>query len=371
MKFRIDESFAVKYRPRLLEDFIGQSEVVSILQGMFERRKIARSILIIGETGTGKTSIARMIARYVNCQGKKIPCNKCESCLREISEHPDVHEINMGDKTGIDFMRELINSANYAPQSNFRIFILDELHAVSQNSIAAFLKPLEEPPPNTIWILVTTNPEKLPATVRGRCLKLHMKPVDPRETAKLLKRVCKKERIKIPKQTLLQIAELCGGQPRDSLQGLEAVVNYVSSGESKVDAESLLSVVQETLGYTRSDLIIQYLLSVYSGKYTSAIKSIHQVSTSYESFIRTLIDYHINAIYSKVSPKLCSHYYDYQRFFEHLKKYKLDNLPKGTMLDILDILVDASNKVRYAVDPKHVLIAATFRIVHVAGGKNS
>jgi len=372
MTTETSNSFAIKFRPKVFSDFVGQDTSMQILKGMFKRKKIARSILIYGDTGCGKTSLGRLIARYVNCQKlkKRTPCGKCASCKRNIEDHPDFHEINMGDKTGVEFMRGLTNTASYSPQSNFRIFLLDELHAITSSSKSAFLKPLEEPPPRTIWIGATTNPEKLPETISGRCLKIHMKSVEPKDTVKLLSKVCKEESIELSSEILLQIAQLCRGQPRDSLQSLEVVANFIKGKKvKKKDIKEIIStVVKDIIGY-QEDIVIKFLLSIYAGKYTTALKSLEEIS-SFEPFVRSLIDYHINAIYLRVSPKLRSNFYGHKRFFKHLGEYDLEGLHNKQMFDILDILIEAGGKIKqYVMDNKQIMISTTFKCIDITSTK--
>ena len=357
-------SFSLEYRPRKLEDLIGQEATVRIVAGMFARNKISRSILIHGEAGTGKTTLARIIALYANCLGKHPPCGSCSSCERGVENHPDVHEINMGDKTGVDYMRELTNSASYMPQSNFRIFLLDEIHSVTKNAFSALLKPLEEPPPHTIWILITTEPEKVIDTIYSRCIKLPMQAVPPEETTELLRRVCKKEHIKIDHSILLAIAQMCNGQPRDSLQGLEAVANYLAAKKNKgLPSAKLLKIVRRAIGQTSDALALQYLISVYLGRYTSAIKAINE-SISLENFLRSVTDYHINTCYKQINSKLCNTYAKYLHFFAEMDKYKVELTTKSSIA-ILNELVNTASKIRYSIDGRQLLISTTFNIINL------
>ncbi len=355
-------SFSLEYRPHKLEDLIGQESTVRIVSGMFARKKIARSILIHGEPGTGKTTLARIIALYANCLGDHPPCGSCSSCVRGVENHPDVHEINMGDKTGVDYMRELTSTASYQPQSNFRIFLLDEIHAATKNAFSTLLKPLEEPPPHTIWILITTEPEKLLDTIYSRCLKLPMRAVPPEDTVKLLSRVCKKEHVKIDKNVLLEIAQMCNGQPRDSLQGLEAVANYLAARKSKgLPSAKLLKIVRRAIGQTSDELALQYLLSVYLGRYTSAIKAVNE-AVNLETFLRAVTDYHINTCYKQINSKLCATYAKYMHFFAEMDKYKVDITTKYSTA-VLSVLVDTASKIRYSIDGRQLLVSTTLNII--------
>lgn len=197
---------SVKYRPQSLKTFIGQDSVKETVKSLLSKQWPG-AVLISGETGSGKTTLARIIAKEL----KSLNC--CE-------------EINIGDSRGIDDIRSLAERAKFAPlgDAKYRIFILDEVHMLTSAAASALLKVLEEPCKTTKFILCTDQPEKLLKTILGRCVKLKLSKITPEEYVPFLKYVCKKEEASIDEKKLLKIAQAAGGQPRESLQLLEVAL---------------------------------------------------------------------------------------------------------------------------------------------------
>jgi DNA polymerase-3 subunit gamma/tau len=237
-------SWAVKYRPQKLEDLIGNPTVVTVLKTMFESRNLPNAIFIEGMFGCGKSTVMRMIARYLNCETLDA-CGECRSCKLELEIHPDYKEINAANNRGIDDIRMLSREARYKPQHNLRIIALDEIHMLTGQSANCFLKPLEETPPQTLFILATSEPQNVLGTILSRCMQLKMLPPSKMEIAKRLNYIAKQEGVKFEKQTLLDIAEASGGHVRDAIAMLETCANLpegsdyatiINTTSTKVDA---------------------------------------------------------------------------------------------------------------------------------------
>lgn len=359
------DSLDIKYRPKTLEDLIGQDEVVCTLKGMFESGSIScRTIMLYGPAGSGKSSTARMIARYLNCTGKKLRCGECFTCkVDKIESHPDVHELNMANMTGVDNIRELVGQAQYLPQTNFRIYILDEAQQITNAGKECLLKPLEEPPEHVVWILCTTEPEKFKDTVRGRCLKLQMKAVEPKDLARLLYRVAKAEQSPIAddKRSIMELAKLVRGQPRDGLKALEKVMLYVK-GKGSVDLGILPQIIKEVVDLPPDVAISKYLLSIYSGKFATAL-TVTATLTNAEYFLRNAIDFQRNMLYASVKPELMVEYPAYVRLVNELKQRKL-NLPTTVHAAMLQNMVMALSQIKgYTVDATILLDALTCTLI--------
>lgn len=253
MKYQV---LSRRYRPKHFKDIIGQEPIVKILTNAISAKKIPHAFLFTGIRGTGKTTTARILARAVNCkEGIKIePCDKCESCI-EILEGKsiDVMEIDGASNTSVNDIRLLKENTRFLPAHlRYKVYIIDEVHMLSNEAFNALLKTLEEPPEYVIFILATTEPHKIPETVLSRCIRLNFKRVEPKEIAKFLGTVLKEEGIDYEENALYLIARQSEGSVRDSMSFLELVLAY---GEGKVTESDVVRV----LGLLSKETIYQTL----------------------------------------------------------------------------------------------------------------
>jgi len=364
------DTLDIIYRPKKLDDLIGQDHIVAVLKGMFSTRKVDRAIMLHGESGSGKTTCARLIARYANCTCENFLDGNCITCQCEhIGDHPDIVELNAANATGIDNIRELISQAQYMPQTNFRIFILDEAQQISPAGKESLLTEMEEAKNSgeaVLWIICTTEPQKFKDTFLGRCTKLQIKPVEPMVLAKRLLKVAKLEKspIALDKKSLINIASLVRGQPRDGLKALGKVIHYLNgdSGNKKVDLELINRVVRDIVGAPSEVLLSKYLLSIYSGALDKAFTYLNSAENT-EYFLKSLIEYHMNVLYSQINETLVVQYPPFVRLNAVVKK-KNFNVSTTVMSNILvDMTKTYSDVKNYAVDAKLLANAMTCRIV--------
>ena len=267
---------ARKYRPATFSDLIGQDTMVRTLTNAFEANRIAQAFILTGIRGTGKTSTARIIAKGVNCIGEDgngssttEPCGKCEHC-ESISNgrHVDVFEMDAASKTGVADIREIIESVQYrATSARFKIYIIDEVHMLSNSAFNALLKTLEEPPKHIIFIFATTEIQKIPVTVLSRCQRFDLRRIEPEIMIEYLKNVAAEEGVEISKDALALITRASEGSVRDSISLLD---QSISNAMDKIDAKD----IRDMLGLSDRGRILDLFNLIVSGDTVGALNEL-------------------------------------------------------------------------------------------------
>ena len=284
---------ARRYRSGTFDEVIGQDHVAQTLKKAIRTGRVAHAYLFCGTRGTGKTSMARILAKALNCHNADgptpHPCGKCDSCLAIArGEDLDVIEIDAASNTGVDNIREVIENSQYRPaRSRFKVYIIDEVHMLSKNAFNALLKTLEEPPSHVKFILATTEPEKVPATILSRVQRYDFRNISSREIADHLKQICVKEKIQADEDALLLVARAAAGSMRDALSLLDRLL---SVGESHLSAER----VEQLLGLPKSQLLLDLAASIAAGDAKATLgqaDSIIRSGLSVDSLIAALIDH--------------------------------------------------------------------------------
>jgi len=216
-------TWSTLYRPQKLRDVHGQDLAVRTLTGMLKNHSVPNALLFNGPSGVGKTTLARLLAKYLNCETGKA-CGRCPSC-KSIENHPDVLELNAAEARGIDDVRQLISRAKYRPRYKTRVFILDEIQGMTPQSLQALLTPLESAPPDTVYCICTTDPQKLPTALLTRCTKINLTFPSANAIAARLSNILTIEQKTLPSEILHTIAESSGGHVREALNILQSVIN--------------------------------------------------------------------------------------------------------------------------------------------------
>ncbi len=247
-----------KYRPTNFDEVVGQRHIVQTLRNAIEKNRIAHAYLFCGPRGTGKTSIAKIFARTLNCTGENPPCMKCENCTLSLTgSHPDILELDAASNNGVDEVRALIDRVGYAPlQGRYKVYIIDEVHMMTTGAFNALLKTIEEPPAHVVFIFATTEPHKVLPTILSRCQRYDFSKVSSSDIESRLNFICQQEDVSIDKEALTLITDLADGGMRDALSILDQCIAYEQDHLTAQTVREIYGVVQpEELAQLSSYLV--------------------------------------------------------------------------------------------------------------------
>ena len=271
--------FSRKYRPKKISDVIGQDFAVRTIENAFESKKIAHAFLFTGIRGVGKTTIARIMAMGLNCSSFESPtanpCNKCINCKEILEDRfEEVLELDAASHTGVDDVREIISYIKYRPaKGRYKVFIIDEVHMLSNSAFNALLKTVEEPPEYVKFIFCTTELNKIPITILSRCQKFELNRVSKDKIIVNLKNIISEENLKVSDEALHNIAKFSEGSIRDSITILEQ--SLLSSDNETISTED----INRTLGYAGNKLLLEIYTEILKGDNKSSIDKLNE---SYE-----------------------------------------------------------------------------------------
>ncbi len=289
-------ALARKWRPKHFKDIVGQEHVVQALTNALNSKKMHHAYLFSGTRGIGKTTIARILAKAFNCQKgmSADTCGECGNCCSvDEGRFVDLIEVDGASKTKVDDTRELLDNVQYAPSmSEYKIYIIDEVHMLSKHSFNALLKTLEEPPPHVRFFLATTDPEKLPITVLSRCLQFHLKHISPKLIMERLKFICDEEQIKYEDKALAKIARAADGSLRDALSLLDQAIAF--SGEELTEAS-----ISDMLGTIDRRYVEQLMQALIQGDPSLLIDTIEDIDQYFPNYDNLLVD--IAAIFQQLA----------------------------------------------------------------------
>ena len=252
---------ARKYRPHNFQELVGQAHTIRTLVNALDNNNLHHGFLFTGTRGVGKTTIARIFAKSVNCEKgiSSNPCGKCETCLEiDRGQSIDLIELDAASHTGVDHMREILENAQYTPTKNlYKIYLIDEVHMLSKSSFNALLKTLEEPPGHIKFLLATTDPKKLPITILSRCLQFNLNKLSHDEIFNHLKFIMNSEGLEFEDDALSKIAEFGNGSMRDALSLLDQSISFGNGSVKDKDIKAMLGLVNQDDIFKLASLVIQ------------------------------------------------------------------------------------------------------------------
>lgn len=292
------------YRPKTFEDVVGQEHIVKTLKNQIRNSNIGHAYLFSGTRGTGKTSTAKIFARAVNClnSNDEEPCNECEICVDTLNDNiMDIVEIDAASNNSVDDIRELRESVKYTPsKAKYKVYIIDEVHMLSQGAFNALLKTLEEPPSYVIFILATTEPHKIPATILSRCQRFDFKRVSSKDIANRMAYICEKENIQAEEKALSLIARNSQGALRDALSILDQCMSF---GNEIIEYNDVI----ELLGTVNIDELFELSQAIIDENTKKTLQILNEFiiwGKDIRNLINDLIDQFRNLMVCKVSKDL-------------------------------------------------------------------
>lgn len=280
---------ARKWRPKTFNDMAGQNHVLQTLVHALDNNRIHHSYLFTGTRGVGKTTVARIFAKCLNCEEgvSSNPCGKCSSCL-EIGEGRfiDLIEVDAASKTKVEDTREMLENVQYAPsRGRYKVYLIDEVHMLSGHSFNALLKTLEEPPPHVVFLLATTDPQKLPITILSRCLKFSLKNLPPKKIVDYLGSVLLAEQVEYEEAALWHLANAAQGSMRDALTLLDQSISFGAGQVKESDVSELLGTPDQALVFK----VVEALNSNDAAQLLDCVNVITERSFDYFQFLENLI----------------------------------------------------------------------------------
>lgn len=353
-----------EWRPKTFQDVVGQEHVTITLKNQINSKRIAHAYLLCGTRGTGKTSTAKILAKAVNCTNSDHgePCNECEMCLKINSGTAiDVIELDAASHNGVDNIRDIIEDVQYPPQeAKYKVYIIDEVHMLSIGAVNAFLKTLEEPPSNTIFILATTDPQKLPITILSRCQRFDFKRIKSADIVERLRKIATDKGVYVEDNSLKLISRVSDGAMRDALSILD---QSISMNDGKVEYDDVIDM----LGLVTSESLIILSNSIIDRNIEGAIKSINEIVFSGKDiyvFIKDMTTHMRNLLMAKVSDNV-EEILDMSSENIDILKQQASKIRVGEIMRNIKILQDAEEQAKWSKQNRIYLELAVIKMCKI------
>ncbi len=359
---------ARKYRPQNFDELVGQEVLVTTIGNAIKNNKLHHAYILTGIRGVGKTTTARIIAKTLNCLNRDSSaqikaCGTCDNCIAiSSSKHQDVIEIDAASRTGVDDIREIIDSIAYAPvMAQYKIYIIDEVHMLSNSAFNALLKTLEEPPAHVKFIFATTEIRKVPITILSRCQRFDLRRLDEVEIVGHLQNILGKENLEADEQALELIAKMSEGSVRDSLSLLDQAL-------SSNNHQKFLSgdIVEKMLGLNDKAQVIELFEAILFGDFSASLRKFSQFY-SYSSDIAQLIADLMEIVSKTTSAKLVKNYkLDGYSKFQQEKIWAIsEKIALASLTRIWQMLLKGNAEINFSSSPKMAFEMLLVRLCHL------
>ena len=338
-----------KYRPANFDQVVGQDVITKTLKNAILHDKLSHAYLFTGPRGTGKTSIAKILAKTINCLSPNgyLPCLKCVNCTQNDQKYNDIIELDAASNNGVDEIREIISKVHLVPASGkYKIYIIDEVHMLSSGAFNALLKTLEEPPEHIVFILATTEPHKVLSTILSRCQRFDFKKVAISDIYNLLWEISEKEKVKIEKEALWEISRLADGGLRDAIGLLDQAISYT---KEKITIDD----IHEINGTLSFDILNEFVTYIFKSELIEALTLLKKYSDSGKNILKIIeeiTNYLKESILCEIDDKV--DFISQTRKEEYKKLYVYTK--REEVLKFLDMITDSYSKIKASNTPEFI-----------------
>lgn len=354
-----------KYRPVSFDGVAGQKPIVKTLQNAVRQHRIAHAYLFCGPRGTGKTSIAKIFAKMLNCESEEnAPCGKCHNCIEfQNGSHPDIIEIDAASNNGVEEVRNLIEKVKYAPiEGKYKVYIIDEVHMMSTGAFNALLKTIEEPPEHVIFIFATTEPHKVLPTIISRCQRFDFNKVSITDMVERLDYVLDQEHIHMEPEAVRLVATLSEGGMRDALSILDQCIAYAQDDITVNDVNTIYGITTPA----EKGTLLSHVLNRNYAELTQQIETLSEQGTDIRRLTADLVDMLKDSLVYTYTEDVSL----VQDIYLEVIRNILANVPAAKRLHMIDILMETLEKYRIASDAASYFEIAMLKMMEVPEAVN-